>query len=65
MVMLGTGDSDPALETERALGKEPRWVREPGGSGVGQAPRGQAAVHPRGLDGKVPPPGPRSHHAPS
>lgn len=27
MVMLGAGDSDPASETERALGKEPRWVR--------------------------------------
>ena len=50
MAMLGTRDSDPGLETDRALGKEPWWVREPGGSGggraLGQAPRSQAAVHP-------------------
>lgn len=55
MAMLGMGDSDPASETERALGKELQWVRKPGDRGVGQAARGQAAMHPRGLDGKVPP----------
>lgn len=50
MAMLGTRDSDLASETDRALGKEPRWVRGPGGSGggraLGQVPRGQAAMHP-------------------